>query len=314
MCSRISPVRPQGYYIDLREKAELPEWPPAWWPYPGWHRYIALGQWGLGHYERFILGEGEEWLESALMGGDHLVETQLSGKLDGAWHEPEDYPHTFQVPGPWVSAMAQGLCASFLTRLYVTTGREEFAETARRAVRAMKIPTEAGGCSAPLDGAAFPEEYPTTPPSFVLNGAIYAVYGVIDVALATGDEEARRQADEMVDAISTNLHRWDLGYWSRYDLFPHRVTNIASASYHTLHVNQLRALQLVAPRPELEETADRWAGYAASRVCRTRALAAKVFFRLVIPRNRIGRRLPWVHRTEMPPRPSPPGEDEAPSA
>jgi len=193
MGSRISPTRPQGYYIDLREKAVRAEWPPPWWPYPGWHRYIALGQWGLAAYERYMLDEGDEWLDTALVGGDHLVATQLTGKLAGAWHEPEDYPHTFQVPGPWVSAMAQGLCASYLARLYVSTNREEFAESARRAVEAMKIPTEAGGCSAPLNGSSFPEEYPTTPPSFVLNGAIYAVYGVIDVALATGDEAVRRR-------------------------------------------------------------------------------------------------------------------------
>lgn len=316
MGSRIAPEMPAGYYIDLREKAEVAAWPPPWHPYPGYHRYIALGQWGLAAFERHVLGEGGAWFDAALAAGEHLIATQVrDGILQGAWHEPEDFPHTLRVRGPWVSGMAQGLCASLLARLVVATGREDLAEAGRLAMRPMLVPTERGGCAAELAGMSFPEEYPTIPPSFVLNGAIYAAYGIIDVGLVTGDEEIRAMAEETVDSISTNLHRWDTGYWSRYDLFPHTLLNIASLSYHILHVNQLRALQLMAPRPEIAATAKRFAAYAANPACRARALARKVAFRLVIPRNRFGRRLPWVHRGHKPGESSTtPGEHDAPGS
>src|SRR2546426_432522 len=82
------------------------------------------------------------------------------------------------------------------------------------------------------------------------------------------------------EALAANLHRWDTGYWSRYDLYPRPVPNLASSAYHLLHVNQLAAMHRVVPRPEFEETRARFERYARSAVTRTRAMAGKAAFRL----------------------------------
>jgi heparosan-N-sulfate-glucuronate 5-epimerase len=295
---RVQPGAVRGYYIDLSEKAIAPEWPPPWFPFPGFHRYIAMGQWGLGALERHEAGEPGDWLGAAVHAGDHLVAEQATGGPSaGAWLEAEDYPHTFRMRGPWLSAMAQGHCASVLVRLHLATGREDFAEGARRALAPMEVPTEEGGAMAPLAGRPFPEEYPTTPASYVLNGAIYALFGVYDVGVGLGDDTARRMFDGFVNTLAANIRRWDLGYWSLYDLYPHPgVSNVASASYHALHVNQLRVLNALAPRPELAHAAERFERYRSRRPDSLRALAHKVAFRIVVPRNPlIADRLPWRH-------------------
>ena len=156
-----------------------------------------------------------------------------------------------------------------------------------------------GGARAELDGGFFLEEYPTDPPSYVLNGAIFALWGCRDVAIGLADPGAAELYEEGVETLAANLHRFDTGFWSLYDLFPHPVRNVASGAYHRLHINQLRALQLVSPRPEFAAAAERFARYEASRLCRRRALAQKVAFRLVVPRNeRLALRLPWAHRPE----------------
>jgi heparosan-N-sulfate-glucuronate 5-epimerase len=112
--------------------------------------------------------------------------------------------------------------------------------------------------------------------------------------VALDDAPAREAFEQAVDTLAENLHRWDVGYWSRYDLFPHPVLNVASSFYHNLHINQLRAMNRLAPRPALAATADRWALNAASAAARRHALARKVLFRIVVPRNiSIARRLPW---------------------
>jgi heparosan-N-sulfate-glucuronate 5-epimerase len=104
------------------------------------------------------------------------------------------------------------------------------------------------------------------------------------VAFATG-----------VDTLAATLHRFDTGSWSVYSLYPHPVKNVASPFYHTLHITQLEAMQRLAPRPEIEEIRRRWAGYRESSMLRRRAIAEKVLFRLVVPRNRLlGSRLPWL--------------------
>jgi hypothetical protein len=275
----------QGYYIDFRSKTESPAWPPPWFPWPGYHRFMAVAQWGLGAYERYLMGEGQEWLGAAVHAGEFLVsEQEGQGSLAGGWFEPHD-SHTFHLRGPWLSAMTQGQCASLLVRLCRETKSKRFAEAALQALTPMGVPTTEGGVRTVLAGGPFLEEYPTAPPSFVLNGAIFALWGYFDVGRGLDDDEARAESVVLTDTLARNLHRWDTGYWSRYDLYPHPTRNVASLFYHVLHTNQLRAMTKVSPEAEFAETASRFERYAGSRVNRARALAEKAVFRLLVPRR-----------------------------
>lgn len=292
----IAPGQVRGYYIDLRVKASAPRWPPPSLAPETEPLWVDVIQWGLGAYERYLAGEGDQWLEASLALGEQLLREQLRGGVrDGGWVHPHPFPHTFRLPPDWLSAMAQGEGGSLLVRLNQATGEKRFAEAARRALGPLAISTREGGVQALLDGSPFPEEYPTDPPSFVLNGAIFALWGCYDVGIGLSDAEWLRAFEEGVDALAANLHHWDTGYWSRYDLAPHPITNVASSFYHSLHVNQLEAMNVIAPRPAFQDARARFEAYAASRVNRWRAFAQKVLFRLVVPRNRLlARRLPWT--------------------
>lgn len=286
-----------GYYIDFRFKSEGPSWPPPWLD-PGKKLYVSIAQWGLGCYERYLSGEGEEWLAAAMGAGEHLLSQQERvGSWAGGWVHRFPLRHTFRVSPPWLSGMAQGEGASLLVRLHRESGDERFAEAAHLAVRPMRLLSAEGGVRARLDGGLFLEEYPTTPPSYVLNGGIFALWGCRDVGVGLDDPDALSLFEEGLDTLAANLYRFDTGYWSRYDLFPHPVMNIASSAYHRLHINQLRAMSLIAPRRELTEVAERFERYSRSRLNFTRAFARKVCFRLLVPRNRLlACRLPWTAR------------------
>jgi hypothetical protein len=135
----------------------------------------------------------------------------------------------------------------------------------------------------------------------VLNGGIYAVWGLYDVWRGLDDADAGQLFNEMVDTLAANIERWDLGYWSRYDLYPHPlITNIASSSYHALHINQLRILDLLTTRKEFAHIADRFERYAESGFDPRRAFVHKAFFRFVVPRNHLlAGRLPWLRREHV---------------
>ena len=286
----------RGYPIDFTVKAASPDWPPPLivnHPEPHWQDIFQLG---LGCYERYLREGDERWLEAAVSAGRHALEgQQRGGRLDGGWIHHEPFPHTFPMATPWHSAMAQGEGASLLVRAYRDTGEEVFADAARRALHLLSVPTAEGGVQALVGERPFPEEYPTQPPSLVLNGGIFALWGLHDVGLALGDSQAARTFTEGVDTLAAEIHRWDLGYWSRYDLFPHPVVNVASSFYHDLHVNQLTALNRTAPRPELQRAVERFRGYAASRGNCARAFGHKVLFRMAVPRSRrLAHRLPWA--------------------
>jgi hypothetical protein len=278
--SRIDPTGVRGYYVDLSVKASAPARPPdGGLP-------AAVCQWGLGAYERHLAGEDGDWLAAAVSSGEWLLREQSrSGSDEGGWVHRRPMPHTFALEPPWLSALAQGQGASLLVRLHLETGRGEFAEAAKRALLPLAVPSGEGGVQALLDGHPFPEEYPTDPPSFVLNGAIFALFGFHDVATGLGDEGAKKTFRDGAAALAASLDRWDTGYWSRYDLYPHPLANVSSAAYHRLHIDQLRALHMLAPHPEFEETAARFERYRASRRARARAFAAKAAFRLRVPRR-----------------------------
>jgi hypothetical protein len=219
--------------------------------------------------------------------GDYLLEHQVrGGERDGGWLHTYLLGHTFPVLPPSLSAMAQGQCASVLVRLHQETGEDAYAEGALRALEPLYVPSADGGTRADLDGSPWLEEYPTQPPSYVLNGGLFAIWGLYDVAVGLGDDRARRELDACVDGFARNVHRWDLGWWSRYDLFPHPfLPNVASIAYHALHTNQLRAMQTIAPRPEVAAVLANFERYGSSRVAQARGFAAKSLFRLAVPRN-----------------------------
>ena len=292
--SRIEPGGVHGYYIDLSAKAETPRWPPEWWLAHAEQQYIAVSQWGLACHERFIAERDEAWLAAARATGDYLVDQQQAGgRHDGGWVHLWPYPHTYPRRPPWLSAMAQGEGASLLVRLWRHTGDERFAAAALRALRPLEVATAAGGVRAELGGEPFPQEIPTQPPSHILNGAIFALWGSYDVGVALGDERAAAGFGQGAETLAGNLDRWDAGFWSRYDLYPHRVVNLANPFYHRLHIDQLRALQLLAPRPRFAATIARFEAYERSKRNWARAYAGKLAFRLTSPRSR---RLAGVRR------------------
>lgn len=298
---RIEPGRVSGYPIDLRSKAPVPRWPPDWLEVPGSHRFIRVAQWGLGCFERYLAGEGDQWLHVLEPAVEYLLGNQVqSGPGQGAWLEPLPSPHTFLIAGSWPSAMAQGECASLLVRLHLETGDARLAQAAVRALRPLSVPTSDGGVEARLGDHSFPEEYPTARPSFVLNGLMFALWGAYDVWRGLQDQAAGERFLAGTEMLVENLPRWDLGYWSRYDLYSHHgrlgslvsPRNVASFHYHRLHINQLRAFHRLEPRPELAAVADRFEAYARRRANRVRAYAHKVAFRLIVPgapRFRAGR-------------------------
>jgi heparosan-N-sulfate-glucuronate 5-epimerase len=288
--SQIDPDAVRGYPIDLRIKAQDADGLQS---DPGPDiLYVGLTQYALGAFEHWLAEGDERWLDAASATAERLLDSQ---DRDGSWYHSAPFPHTFVLHPPWASGITQGQAASLFTRLYLETGDERLAEAAVRALAPLTTPQRDGGVGGELGGRPWPEEYPTSPQSHVLNGAIFALWGMRDVAVGLSNETAERDFREGVDSLLANLDRYDTGSWSLYALYPHPILNRASSFYHDLHVNQLAAMEQLAPHPEFETTRRRWAAYGNSRCGQARAFAWKGAFRLLVPRNRRFARLaPWT--------------------
>ena len=139
---------------------------------------------------------------------------------------------------------------------------------------------EGGVCFTDERGDVWFEEYIVSPPTHILNGFIWAAWGVYDFFLVTKDEAARRLFDQAVKTLRRNLDRYDLGFWSLYEQSGTLLPMVASPFYHQLHVAQLRVMHRLTGDDLFSRYADRWETYARSRTKRTRALCYKGAFKL----------------------------------
>jgi hypothetical protein len=169
------------------------------------------------------------------------------------------------LPSTWVSALGQGRAISVLTRAFEATADVAYRNAALEAVGLFRTPVDEGGVRTefPDGGIAF-EEYPRPRPDIVLNGLITALFGLFDAAMlpsagTAGDvNESIKMAnalfDESVASLGHNLFRYDLGYWSAYDM----SGRVASDEYHAYHVTLLWALYEISGVDALSDYATRW--------------------------------------------------------
>lgn len=187
------------------------------------------------------------------------------------------------MPSGWISGMAQGEAISVLTRACLAYGDDRYRQQALRAVRPFDLPASEGGVLTRVNGTHdFAEEYPTDPPRHTLNGFLYALFGLIDLLALTNNPRDRERLERFTRSLEAILPRYDLGFWSTYDLHETRGhRNPATIDYHSLHVAQLGYLARKLRSDVLQRTCDRWQGYQHSPVNRCRALIAKLRYRRV---------------------------------
>ncbi len=244
---------------------------------------IAVAQYGLGNINLFLRNGEQARLARSLRAADWLtanLETNRHGVP--VWHHHFDWDYRTRLRAPWHSALAQGQGISLLVRAFQTTRRPQYAEAAALAFQAFLRGVNEGGVSV-CNGAGdvWFEEYVVDPPGHILNGFLWALWGVYDYALLTGDGKARDLLDAATQTVRGNLHRYDVGYWSLYELSPTRLPMLASPFYHWLHVVQLEVMHRLTGDATFLEFARRWDAYARDPGRRRRALVGKAIFKLL---------------------------------
>jgi hypothetical protein len=160
--------------------------------------------------------------------------------------------HT-RVNAPWVSAMAQGMAMSLLTRAHLLTGDPMYAAAAERALAPFARDTRRGGVVASFGGRPWYEEYPSVRPTHVLNGFMFALIGLYDecrwVPRACG------VFDVGMRSLRLRIRYFDRPGGSFY--YPRAIP--VGRDYHRLHVALLTALTSVRRVPSLNAVRRKWA-------------------------------------------------------
>ncbi len=155
------------------------------------------------------------------------------------------YPNG-RLHAPWWSGLTDGHAITLLLRAQDCLPEQSatYREVADELYESVVTPVELGGSLLTFNGHPWIEEYvdpraPTSEMSRVLNGMVYAFFGV-KAYEATAKPEGTRYADALEDSIRSNILAFDLGYWSDYDA----IGNAANIKYHGVNFSLLKALNL----------------------------------------------------------------------
>lgn len=240
------------------------------------HNPITVAQYGLFCLQRHVETREAQYLECMFRCVRWLVQNARPWREDvTAW--VYDYGLDFYGPqAPWISGMAQGQAISLLLRAHALDADARFLEISRGAFQAFLRPISEGGVVSHFpDGSVVFEEYPTEPPPHVLNGHLFALFGIHDYTQFWNDPVARELLDLALDGLRKNLHRYDTGYWNLYDLHPTR--RLASPMYIKVHVQQLRILAAHHGVSDFAHMAGRWNRYLISPRSRLLWLVSKLW-------------------------------------
>jgi hypothetical protein len=197
------------------------------------------------------------------------------------WNHHFDWEYRDTLKAPWYSGLAQGQGVSLLLRAHAQTREEKYLEASGRAfVPLTRLITEGGVLIEDEERNLWIEEYLVNPPTHILNGFMWALWGVFDFWLARSDRPAKEIFERGAQTLARNLPRFDTGYWSLYEQSGTRLKMLASPFYHGLHIVQLRVMARLTGQKVFAEFADRWESYAQRRTNRARALIEKSAFKL----------------------------------
>jgi heparosan-N-sulfate-glucuronate 5-epimerase len=215
------------------------------------------------HVSKWIVAQGEETEESFLF--PYLF----------PWHS---------LSPPWISALGQGRILSVLTRAYELSKDERYLLVARKAMKPFEIPVTDGGVQTRFpDGEVAFEEYPLPKSNIVLNGFITSLVGLHDLGEIGQEHRATDLFMQGLRGLENNLHRYDLGYWSAYDLTG-PVRGVASDEYHWYHIMQLWGLYEMTGHEIFKRYALKWQAYRRSlrsQVLRMLSRGSRLVHRLI---------------------------------
>lgn len=171
--------------------------------------------------------------------------------------------------------MARGEGTSLLLRAYTHSGNREYLEAAQKAIDFMLMPVDKGGTTIYNKDDVVFAEYTHLP--IVMNGWIFAWWGLYDYVLTTNDTSVYKKAlDSSCNSLVSCLSQFKNWYWSKYDL----GGMMASPFYHNLHIAQMQAMYELTGEKIFDHYAKRWRKQQKNPFCKSLAFVRKAIQKL----------------------------------
>lgn len=174
----------------------------------------------------------------------------------------------------WISAMAQGEAISVLLRAHSVEGSAGFGDAALRAAEPFRAGVDRGGVVWKSGEDVFFEEIANRHAPHVLNGCIYALWGIWELWKLTGEPWLAELSEQCAETLRRWLPRFDTGWWTLYSLMRSSTLrpHVATFKYHEFHIAQMHVLFRMFDQRAFGDAALRWTAYTEARANRRRLL------------------------------------------
>jgi heparosan-N-sulfate-glucuronate 5-epimerase len=243
---------------------------------------IAIAQYGLARFNAWCAtgaaADRTAWITVA----DWLArEMRPNARGVRVWMHDFDWPYRVVLRAPWYSGLAQGNGLSMLVRAAKETGNASYADAAHMAFEPLMRSVDDGGVLVTDDqGDVWIEEYLVERPSHILNGFMWALWGVYDYAAWSRRSEAAQLWTRCANTLRRRVAEFDAGWWSLYEARDAGREMLASRYYHTLHITQLQVMYRLTGNEIFSQVATRFQSYLDRRSNRVHAFTRKAIFKL----------------------------------
>lgn len=266
----------KGYYNDLTEKINWYQGYdksgiPLVMNYKGERIYfpITISQYALGNYDLHLMTNEKIYYKQFTNSVRWLIDNQ---DIQGGWN-------VLNSMGCKYSAMAQGEGVSVLTRAFIEFNDSKYLNAAVKASELMLKPIKNGGTARYVKDNLYFEEFAKLKPSLVLNGWIFTIFGLFDIAKLSDDKNYADMLNITLKTLEGELVNYDCGYWSYYDQCGH----LASPFYHRLHIAQLNVLYDLFHIKNFKVISERWESYLLNKFKKSKAIIFKIWQKIKEP-------------------------------
>lgn len=246
---------PELLYTDQLPKLDLDNGQKVYMP-------VAIFQYGLGAYDLYLQTGEKKYLKKFYQAVEWTVAHQdEKGRWSTFFYIYPEHPY---------GAMAQGEGASLLLRAYTHSGHIKYLESSQKAIDFMLLSVDKGGTTIYDNNGVMFAEYTHLP--IVMNGWIFAWWGLYDYVLATHDTgDYKDLLERSCNTLVYFLPRFKASYWSKYDL----GGMMASPFYHNLHIAQMQAMYELTSEDVFSQYARRWERQQKNPFCKSLAFVKK---------------------------------------
>ena len=249
---------------------------------------VFIAWWALMSLERYHRGSHADHLKS-FHAQIHWLRENAVTRPDGTTVWP--YHFDWQegrclLKAPWISAMSQGLGISALVRAFRLTRDDGLLSLCEQSSRVFERSIEDGGVRTRQGTHVLYEEYPGYPLARVLDGFLFSLLGLYDLAQALRSSRIQQLFEEGIDGLKFKLADWDYrGKWSWYGTHGY----LCPPHYHRLNGTLLQVLGRLTGEPLLVRYGEQWNRRPLSYLDKTEIFVLFAFTknlaRLRLPRN-----------------------------